>query len=454
MPQKTVSPRRRHGKGSPPRARARFCPKIDAGPALLPGFAVAADPVMTPNRRPRFLALASSRGSTRKPPPALRTALGDDLLVVPAKTRPGTVAPDDTDRAAARQNLIRKQRQLPRLFGQPWVERLYLAHKARQSARLRRMLAGVLASHPGILPVIWNGTQLPQSALAAATDPGWRLFMENGYFRGTMQIDPKGVNVHNSLPRDPEFYRGYATVHKAVQESPELIRRQTKHTTHRAVDLPANYVFVPFQIDSDMQITELSPWISSMRDFHDVLVAGCGKRDGPVLVIKEHPGSRHTLHDRVPRHPRIVFQNGRDTRRTDRRRGGGDDDQLDRRHRGPVEGCQGPGPGRVLLRRAPDGAPRALGRGARRHPRHPRRLGARRRGPLGLHRLPGPRVPVPVRPVRTRISRNACWHCPPATTGTSCAGPNLPGRRRAARHGELRPGSRSRNRGFPIIFLP
>ena len=268
---------------------------------------------MTPNRRPRFLALTSSRGSTRKPPPALCTALGDDLLVVPAKTRPGTVAPDDTDRAAARRNLIRKQIQLPWLFGQPWVERLYLAHKARQSARLRRMLSTVLASHPGILPMIWNGTKLPQSALAAATDPGWRLFMENGYFRGTMQIDPKGVNDHNSLPRDPEFYRGYATVHKAVQESPELIRRQTKHTTHRAVDLPANYVFVPFQVDFDMQITELSPWISSMREFHDVLVAVAESRDGPVLVIKEHPGSRHTLHDRVPRHPRIVFQNGRDT---------------------------------------------------------------------------------------------------------------------------------------------
>ena len=270
---------------------------------------------------PRFLVMMPWGHNWKQTILALKTALGDDLLIVSHKKIGCKVAPpDEIDHAMAQKKMVSLMRRkasgadVKSYFGSlahiPWVRRFHLARKVRKSARLRRALSEVLETHPGILPLILNGSTLPQAALAAVADPGWRLFLDRGYFRNTLQIDHQGINAGNSLPRDPEFYRSYATVHQPTQEIPQSARRRAMHAEAEAVDLPERYVFAPFQFDED---TDFSPWLSSMQEFYDALVAVADTAPGLMFVVKEHPELTAPLHGQVPQHPRVIFQNGRDT---------------------------------------------------------------------------------------------------------------------------------------------
>jgi len=213
--------------------------------------------------------------------------------------------------AQAEGNVARKVRRLPELARLPGFVAAYARRKAKHAEFLTDMLERLLADLPEPVAVVYNGSYVPDATLAAVAGAGRRVYIENGYFRGTIQADPLGINDDNSLPRDPGFYLRYQPDDRPLDMV--LDTRDPKHGVQAAVGLPAGYVFVPFQVDSDSQITLHSPWVGSMAAFHGLVVEMAEALPDRVFVIKEHPHSRRTLSGRVAAHPRVIFQNGRNT---------------------------------------------------------------------------------------------------------------------------------------------
>jgi capsular polysaccharide export protein len=119
--------------------------------------------------------------------------------------------------------------------------------------------------------LVFNGFLAPNATveLVARRLGMHRLFMENGFFPGTVQADVRGINGLSSLPREPDFYDTLSAddlgdAWPAVFEvrEPKLGRDNSEDS------LPEDFIFVPFQVPSDMQILALSPWIKDMHHLH------------------------------------------------------------------------------------------------------------------------------------------------------------------------------------------
>nr|WP_224789826.1 capsular biosynthesis protein [Pseudomonas fluorescens] len=166
---------------------------------------------------------------------------------------------------------------------------------------------------PDVL-AFWNGAHCYSRLLVALAPPECKtFFFENGLLPDTTTVDPRGVNYLNSVPRDPGFYLDYPAV--ACEEGPKakLIPRQARAAGPAPIDLPAQYVFIPFQDDRDTQVRLFSPWVRNMRDLFD-LGERLAQETGLTVVFKEHPSSRETypdLHGRT--HERLLFANGNAT---------------------------------------------------------------------------------------------------------------------------------------------
>lgn len=111
--------------------------------------------------------------------------------------------------------------------------------------------------------VLMNGAHYKQQiVLAYIREQGVQpLYMELGCLPDTTAIDGKGVNYNGAVPRDPCFYRGY---HPSKDVDATLIKRPPRKPVGEPVDLPARYIFVPFQVYDDTQILLHSPWVDSM----------------------------------------------------------------------------------------------------------------------------------------------------------------------------------------------
>jgi capsular polysaccharide export protein len=164
---------------------------------------------------------------------------------------------------------------------------------------------------------LWSGVMWNQSlAIEAARLVGSRfIFLENGLLPDTTTADPAGVNFANSMPRHAAFYRALPAA--APVSHAALVPRSARagKTSAAPVQLPARYVFVPFQVDVDRQVLLYSPWIAHMRQLYDVLCAVADALPpGMMFVVKEHPssakdyGALHALHP-----DRILFANANDT---------------------------------------------------------------------------------------------------------------------------------------------
>ncbi len=157
---------------------------------------------------------------------------------------------------------------------------------------------------------VWNGLTWPLNCVVAAARARGKqvIHFENGLLPATTTMDIRGVNFLNSAPRDAAFYAQRSTTTVAV---PQLQERTPMYSA-AAIALPARYIFVPFQIETDTQILLFSPWLRDMHALFELLVALTDIADAEnfYFVVKEHPSSprRHTaLH---ARHPRILFANG------------------------------------------------------------------------------------------------------------------------------------------------
>lgn len=210
-------------------------------------------------------------------------------------------------RALVAGNLTRKQIRLPALFRPRPIAAIYSHIKGAQAALLHQALR--LGTRDGVVDIIFNGSVYPESVLAAVADPASRLFVEAGFLPQTLQIDPKGLNGANSVPRDPAFYLDNATDFAAAG-LPETIGRRPAKSRHAPITLPDRFVFVPFQVPSDMQITLHSPMVRDMAHFLEILRATADRNPSEVFVVKEHPSFRASVIGLYPPHPRILFANG------------------------------------------------------------------------------------------------------------------------------------------------
>ena len=255
--------------------------------------------------------------------------LGDEVLTFPAgtfaaiKSLAGSVGWANTIRRVARAfgapdadayhlvkgNSDRKRIRLPWLFGNPFVMCPYRRIKVGQASLLRDALELVIEAQDPETVIIYNGSVAPDAVLAHVTKGRRRVFVEAGFFPKTLQIDAIGLNGANSVPRTSRFYLD-AEEDFAARGLPEKVNdRASKIADNNRVALPADYVFVPFQVPSDMQVTVHSPWVRDMEQFLDVVIEAANRNTNDVFVIKEHPSFKRSVKGRRPQHQRVIFAN-------------------------------------------------------------------------------------------------------------------------------------------------
>lgn len=161
---------------------------------------------------------------------------------------------------------------------------------------------------------MWNGSHRYCRLLLALLPASCRtFFFENGLLPGTTTLDPKGVNYHNSVPRDAAFYRDYRVPVEVAEKVVTLIPRKPRNNGLAPIKLPEQFVFIPFQDDRDTQVRLFSPWVSNMRELF-ALGERLVRDTGLTVVFKEHPSSRESypeLHERA--NQRLLFANGNST---------------------------------------------------------------------------------------------------------------------------------------------
>lgn len=213
-------------------------------------------------------------------------------------------------------NLMRRKIRLPQIYGNRIISLLYHSMMAARARLQTCAIEQALDDYPDATVVIHNGFLLPHSILAAAAKKRGRkrIFLESGFFPGTIQCDTDGINYESSLPRDPNFYRNLRFPVDAMAMPDALTSRAQKIKAVTSEKLPDHYVFVPFQVPSDMQILGLSPWIKDMIQFYDVVRELADAFPDKSFVIKEHPSFPLSVREHVEQHPRIIFANHSETR--------------------------------------------------------------------------------------------------------------------------------------------
>jgi capsular polysaccharide export protein len=229
------------------------------------------------------------------------TALRDNVRDLDIRVRPVLVARSSSPTESDRVNAIAEyalRRQRARHHRRPWQRRL-LEHGYRLAARghyhwSRREIERAQPDAVGV----WGGQAVDaRGALEAADALGVpRYTFETGLLPRTTTCDPRGVNFDNSVPRDPSFYAAY---HRSA-ELPQSLQQRPSRRRHQRVELPRDYVFVPFQVRLDSQILMYSPWIRDMQHFFTVATeawrVALADR-GIELVFKMHPSCVETYPD-------------------------------------------------------------------------------------------------------------------------------------------------------------
>jgi capsular polysaccharide export protein len=222
--------------------------------------------------------------------------------------------------AIAERNVTRRRIRFPKLFSSPAVAGLYRAIYRARARLAYRHLRKALAADRSRVVLVFNGYLAPNAVLALAAEElsMKRLFLENGFYPGTMQADPGGINALSTLPRDAAFYDGLPDDVPGDDWPEDFEIRKSKlrdgNAPATADNLPDSYIFVPFQVPSDMQILALSPWIGSMTQLHDEIAALAEAFPDRHFVIKEHPSFPLSIQEVVRPHSRIHFANGGNTR--------------------------------------------------------------------------------------------------------------------------------------------
>jgi capsular polysaccharide export protein len=214
----------------------------------------------------------------------------------------------------AERNLRRRQIRFPAFFANALITWVYRKVTRIQCRLLFSAFELGLEPNPQANVLIYNGYLMPDSVLATAAARHQRptAFLERGFFPNTVQCDRLGINYLSSLPQDPRFYQTLDPERLGAKPT-TLVKRQSKLKPAEMTPLPARYIFVPFQVPSDMQILALSPWIRDMEQFYEVIADLAGNNETLEFVIKEHPSFPLSIREKVKLHNRVHFANHHDT---------------------------------------------------------------------------------------------------------------------------------------------
>lgn len=141
--------------------------------------------------------------------------------------------------------------------------------------------------------LIWNGLKYRQRiAVVAAQDLKMPIiYMENGLIPGMTTIDAKGINYLNSAPRSKDFYTRVDTNVEHSDNAALLASQLKERIQTKPSSLPEDYIFVPFQVNTDSQVVLFSPWIKDMFEMISIFEQVCRKlgQQAPVFLFKTHP---------------------------------------------------------------------------------------------------------------------------------------------------------------------
>ncbi|MGD9709991.1 MAG: hypothetical protein AB7U65_09255 [Halothiobacillaceae bacterium] len=256
---------------------------------------------------------------------ASRLPLSSRVVNIRSMRKRGIPHPLETETLADHLGKVVDVRLKQQFNGKPfWLNGIlwpYRRYKWLQAKRLFGACVAVLIDLRPATVGVWNGQKFFSAIAAqAARHLGIQvLYFENGVLPNTTTVDPKGVNVANSVPRSPSFYRNYPLIEKKLAASPSLVARKPragKRLSSTTTALPAKYLLVPFQVDTDTQVVIHSPWIRDMRQFfQEMIQASRLWHDRELhIVFREHPSSSHgyaDLHKTAQAMPRIHFINDR-----------------------------------------------------------------------------------------------------------------------------------------------
>lgn len=159
--------------------------------------------------------------------------------------------------------------------------------------------------------LMWNGSHRYQRVIFSLYRTKLRfVYFENGLLPNTTTCDFKGVNYLNSVPRDKKFYIDLYNEYDigSISLDKDLIPRNSKKIFDE-IELPDEFIFVPFQDDCDTQIRNFSPIFKNMRDLYGFINSDLSSSEN-VFVVKEHPSSKIDYSDLHYRDKNIIFANG------------------------------------------------------------------------------------------------------------------------------------------------
>ncbi|KTC82587.1 hypothetical protein [Legionella cherrii] len=211
-------------------------------------------------------------------------------------------------------NIMRRLIRVPHFFRIPLIGKIYQTMKNVHCHFLLLYFESLLKKNKPDCVFVWNGSLMPESVLisAAKRQNIKIIYFEFGFFPGTLQVDAMGINGNNSVVKKPEFYLNQSFSDTILPT--ELNVRKSKHRSDSRHTVKEDYIFVPFQVPSDMQILNLSPWIKSMVDFYEVIYELAQKFPNERFVIKEHPSFSLSIINKVKKHHNIYFANSENTR--------------------------------------------------------------------------------------------------------------------------------------------
>jgi len=210
-------------------------------------------------------------------------------------------------------NIYRKQVDYPKIFKLRLINKPYILYKTLQASLLKRLLK-ILADNnkeDELTFLIFNGSISPDNIFDSIKTNHRRVYIENGFFPNTLQIDCRGVNAANSLPREAGYYLSQPNY--GVQDLPTKVQVRKLKLTYPFTPLPDDYIFFPFQIPSDQQIRVHSRWIKTMDDFMNLIISFAAKYPDKNFVIKEHPSFKQSIAGKYPPRKNILFANGNST---------------------------------------------------------------------------------------------------------------------------------------------
>ena len=210
-------------------------------------------------------------------------------------------------------NVYRKQIDYPKIFKLRFINKPYIAYKTLQASLLQRLLKILVNSYKEdeLTFLIFNGSISPDNVFDSIKTSHRRVYIENGFFPNTLQIDPHGINAANSLPRKAEYYLNLPNYE--LKDLPTQVQVRKQKVDYPVIELPNDYIFLPFQIPSDQQIRVHSTWIKTMDDFMDLIIEFAAKYSDKNFVIKEHPSFKQSIIGKKPVKKNILFANGNST---------------------------------------------------------------------------------------------------------------------------------------------